>query len=86
MIALKLGKLSLFREARGDAPLFLMDDLDTDLDEVRASALADFLRDGGFQALVATSKETLSGRLGAAEGKLRMKKGVATRDGGEHVG
>ena len=78
MIALKLGKLSLFREASGNTPLFLMDDLDTDLDEVRASALADFLRDGGFQALVATSKETLSGRLDAAESKLRMVSGVVT--------
>ncbi len=77
MIALKLGKLSLLREGRGESPLFLMDDFDTDLDEVRASALADFLRRGGFQALVATSKETLVGRLGVVPRKLRMDAGVA---------
>lgn len=79
MVALKLGKLSLFQEEHGDPPLFLMDDFDTDLDEVRASALADFLRQGGFQALVATSKATLSGHLGAARTKLRMKAGAASR-------
>jgi DNA replication and repair protein RecF len=78
MVALKLGKLSLLREKRGEPPLFLMDDFDTDLDEVRASALADFLRQGGFQALVATSKETLVGRLGGAAGTLRMNDGAAT--------
>lgn len=77
MIALKLGKLSLLREGRGESPLFLMDDFDTDLDEVRASALADFLRRGGFQALVATSKETLVGRLGVVPRRLRMDAGVA---------
>jgi len=77
MIALKLGKLSLLREGRGESPLFLMDDFDTDLDEVRASALADFLRQGDFQALVATSKETLVGRLGAVDRRLRMEDGAA---------
>lgn len=77
MIALKLGKLSMLREERGESPLFLMDDFDTDLDEVRASALAGFLKDGGFQALVATSKEALLRELGVAFMKLRMDDGVA---------
>jgi DNA replication and repair protein RecF len=77
MIALKLGKLSLLREERGEVPLFLMDDFDTDLDEVRAEALADFLHHGGFQAVVATSKETLLGGLGVTFMKLRMDGGAA---------
>lgn len=78
MIALKLGKLSLLEKQRGEAPVFLMDDFDSDLDEVRAAALADHLRRGGFQALVATSKEGLADRIGVpftkillSEGKLR---------------
>jgi DNA replication and repair protein RecF len=78
MIALKLGRLSLLHEVRGDAPLFLMDDFDSDLDEVRAAAVAGFLHRGGFQALVATSKETLPGRLGVAFSTLRMEDGIAT--------
>jgi DNA replication and repair protein RecF len=77
MVGLKLSKLSLLREAHGEPPLFLMDDFDTDLDEIRAAAVADFLRHGGFQALVATSKETLVGRLGVAAELLRMSEGVA---------
>ncbi len=77
MIALKLAKLSLLHERGGEPPVFLMDDFDTDLDEVRASAVAGFLRAGGFQALVATSKETLVGRLGVGFGKLRVVGGQA---------
>ena len=47
MIALKLGKLSrTLREERGEAPLFLMDDFDSDLDEVRAGALTEYLSPG----------------------------------------
>jgi DNA replication and repair protein RecF len=77
MIALKLAKISLLREERGQSPVFLMDDFDTDLDEVRASVLADFLHRGGFQTLVATSKETLVGRLGVAFARVVMEGGVA---------
>jgi DNA replication and repair protein RecF len=76
MIALKLAKLSLLRQGRGEAPLFLMDDFDTDLDEARMSALAGFLIDGKFQAIVATSKG-IRGRLDLATAALRMDDGVA---------
>jgi DNA replication and repair protein RecF len=75
MIALKLAKLSLLHRERGDAPLFLMDDFDTDLDDARMDALAVYLAQSGFQALVATSKEGLAGRLGAAQ-RLRVVDGV----------
>ena len=47
-------------------PLFLMDDFDSDLDEVRAGALANSPQQGGFQALVATSKEGMAERIGVA--------------------
>lgn len=75
MIALKLGKLSLLGEDRGESPIFLMDDFDSDLDEVRASALAAYLHEGGFQALVATSKEGMAGRLGVPFERLIMSDG-----------
>ena len=80
MVALKLGKLSLLQTDRGEAPLFLMDDFDSDLDEGRASALAAFLEDGGFQVLVATSKETIAERLGVSFNKVRMDGGVVRTD------
>jgi DNA replication and repair protein RecF len=77
MIALKLSKLCIVQKARGEAPLFLMDDFDSDLDETRVGALAAFLQDGGFQALVATSKEALADRLEVTFMKVRMDDGRA---------
>jgi len=77
MITLKLGKLSLLHRDRGEAPLFVMDDFDSDLDEGRASAVAAFLNEGGFQVVVATSKEELAGRLGVSFETVRMDGGRA---------
>jgi DNA replication and repair protein RecF len=77
MVALKLGKLSVLKEARGEVPLFLMDDFDSDLDEVRAAALAGYLDAGGFQVIVATSKEKMVDRLGVTFSKVRMEDGEA---------
>jgi DNA replication and repair protein RecF len=77
MIALKLGKLSLLREGRGEAPLFLLDDFDTDLDDARMEALAAYLKGAGFQALVATSKQEVIGRIGEVALALRMEDGAA---------
>jgi DNA replication and repair protein RecF len=80
MIALKFGKLNLLQEARGETPLLLMDDFDSDLDERRATAVAGFLNDGGFQALVATSKEEMTDRLGVDFAKIRIHGGRAEVD------
>jgi len=77
MIALKLGKLSLLREERGEAPLFLLDDFDTDLDDARMEALVGYLRGAEFQTVVATSKEEVIGRIGVAALTVRMDDGVA---------
>ncbi|MDH3627216.1 MAG: DNA replication and repair protein RecF [Acidobacteriota bacterium] len=64
LIVLKLGKMALLKKDRGEDPLFLMDDFDSDIDDVRAAALVEFLQGSGYQALVATSKEGLAGKLG----------------------
>ncbi len=77
VIALGLGKLGLLREERRESPVFLMDDFDSDLDEVRAAALAAFLQEGRFQAVLATSKEGLAGTLGVPFRKIRMDGGTA---------
>ena len=77
MITLKLGKLSLLRAERGEAPVFLMDDFDTDLDEARMAALIEHLGDAGLQSVVATSKEAWATRTIGAELKLRMIDGAA---------
>lgn len=78
MAALKLGKITLLKRDRGESPLFLMDDFDSDLDEARAAALAEHLHEGGFQTLVATSKEEMAERLGVTFTRFRMDDGKAT--------
>jgi recombinational DNA repair ATPase RecF len=77
MIALKLGKLSLLQKDGGEAPLFLMDDFDSDLDDTRAAVLAEYLHQGRFQALAATSKEGLAEQLGVGYARVRMEDGAA---------
>lgn len=77
LVALKLAKLRLLQDEHGEAPLFLMDDFDTDLDETRARNLAGFLHEGGFQAIVATSKDSLADDLGVPFRRIRMVGGEA---------
>jgi DNA replication and repair protein RecF len=77
MIALCAGKLNLLRDERREAPLFLMDDFDSDLDEQRTRSLVEFLRDGGFQTLLATSKDGFVDRLGVPFRRIRMEGGLA---------
>lgn len=77
MIALCAGKLGLLRDERREAPLFLMDDFDSDLDEGKTRSLVDFLRDGGFQSLMATSKDGFVDRLGDPFHRIRMEGGMA---------
>lgn len=77
MIALSFGKLGLLRDRRRETPLLLMDDFDSDLDEGRASALADFLHGGNFQGILATSKEGFVDGLGVPFRKVRMDGGAA---------
>jgi DNA replication and repair protein RecF len=72
LVALKLAKLALLQRDRGEAPVFLMDDFDSHLDEVRAADLAGYLHEQGFQALVATSKEGLADGFGVAFAKVLM--------------
>lgn len=76
MVALKLGKLSLLQNDRGETPLFLMDDFDTDIDEKRAADLAGYLDEAGFQAVVATSKEAMIDRLGVPFARFKVENGV----------
>jgi DNA replication and repair protein RecF len=76
VVALSLAQLRLLQEEKGESSLFLMDDFDSDLDETRTSALATYLHDGGFQALVATSKEDLAERLHVPHRRVRVDDGT----------
>jgi len=77
VVALKLAKLVLLAERRGETPIFLMDDFDSDLDEVRTATLATYLDQGRFQAVVAVSKEALADHLDVPFRRVRMEDGRA---------
>lgn len=77
MLALCAGKLGLMKDERHEAPLFLMDDFDSDLDEQRTRSLVELLRDGGFQAILATAKDGFVDRLGGSFHRIRMEGGFA---------
>jgi DNA replication and repair protein RecF len=77
MVALCLAKLGLLTERRGESPLFLMDDFDSDLDEARAAALVAYLHEGRFQAVLATAKEGWAARLGVPFLRIRVEGGEA---------
>lgn len=77
MIALSVGKLLLLKDRHREAPLLLMDDFDSDLDEARTAALVKFLHEGGFQAILATSKEGSVDRLHVPFRRIRIEAGTA---------
>ena len=54
-----------------------MDDFDSHLDEVRTATLAEYQHEEGFQALVATSKQSLVDRLDVGFAKVRVTDGGA---------
>jgi DNA replication and repair protein RecF len=80
MVALSVAKLGFLRESRGESPLFLMDDFDSDLDEPRGAALAEYLHSGSFQAVLVTAKEGLADRLTVPSLRIRMENGGASKN------
>lgn len=80
MVILKLAKLDRLAEETGEAPVFVMDDFDTDLDETRLAALAAHLHERGIQSIVATSKEKLVARLEVPFHTVRMVEGEIRSD------
>lgn len=75
MIGLKLAKLDLLQEARGETPIFLMDDFDTDIDEERARRLTGYLTERELQVIAATSKDSLVERLDVPFERIRVRDG-----------
>ena len=74
LLALALASLEVYRAETGGSAVALLDDLDSELDEERATALcADVVRNG--QALVTTSHEGWARRLGAAGRLFAVEEG-----------
>lgn len=63
ILALTLASIEVYRRERGEAPVALLDDLDSELDERRVAALCSAVAERG-QALVTTAHRDWVGRLG----------------------
>src|SRR5205823_10336228 len=64
LIILQLANLAIYRATRGEYPIFLLDDLDAELDYHRIGQLLEHL-EGKTQTFVTTSKESFVQNFGA---------------------
>ena len=76
LLLLQLANISVFHATRGEYPLFLIDDIDAELDYKRIGKLLGFL-EGKAQIFVTTSKESLVDRFGSAARVFRVDSGKA---------
>ncbi|MFN0278835.1 MAG: DNA replication/repair protein RecF [Pyrinomonadaceae bacterium] len=76
LLLLQLANIAVFHATRGEYPLFLIDDIDAELDYKRIGKLLDFLK-GKTQTFVTTSKESLVERFGANAAVFRIENGTA---------
>jgi len=76
LLLLQLANISVFYATRGEYPLFLIDDIDAELDYKRIGKLIEFLQ-GKTQTFVTTSKESLIERFGAGARVFRVENGAA---------
>ena len=76
LLLLQLANISVFHATRGEYPLFLIDDIDAELDYNRIGKLLDFLR-GKTQTFVTTSKESLVDKFGAGACVFEIENGTA---------
>ena len=76
LLLLQLANISVFHATRGEYPLFLIDDIDAELDYKRIGKLLEFL-EGKTQTFVTTSKESLIERFGSKATVFRIENGKA---------
>ncbi|MBV6496676.1 MAG: DNA replication and repair protein RecF [Acidobacteria bacterium ACB1] len=76
LLILLLAEVAVFEATRGEYPLFLIDDIDAELDYKRIANLLEFL-DGKTQTIVTTSKESFVERFGAGGRVFSISNGAA---------
>lgn len=76
LLILQLANLSVFYEQHNEYPLFLLDDIDAELDYGRIGQLLEFL-DGKTQTFVTTSKESFTEKFGAGAKIFTIENGRA---------
>ncbi len=77
LLALKLAKVDVFRRRRGETPVLLVDDLDTEIDRGRLERFLEHVG-GRAQAVLTSSKRDLFGSPPADTLFLVVKQGVLT--------
>ena len=73
LLALKMTRMEMMRESRGEAPLLLVDDIDSDLDDATAGRL--LRRVERYQAFLTTCRQDSRDRYAAAATVFRVREG-----------
>ncbi len=76
LLILQIANLSVFYEQNQEYPLFLLDDIDAELDYKRIWQLLEFLQDK-TQTFVTTSKESFVEKFGAGAEIFTIENGIA---------
>ncbi len=76
LLLLQLANIAVYRATRGEYPLFLIDDIDAELDYRRIGQLLEFLT-GKTQTFVTTSKESLVEKFGSDASVFDIENGIA---------
>jgi DNA replication and repair protein RecF len=76
LLLLQLANINVFHATRGEYPLFLIDDIDAELDYGRIERLLGFL-DGKTQTFVTTSKENFTEKFGTGAAVFSVSGGAA---------
>ena len=76
LLVLQLANLSVFYEQHNEYPLFLLDDIDAELDYKRIGQLLEFLEDK-TQTFVTTSKESFIEKFGRGAEIFTIENGIA---------
>lgn len=74
LLLLQLANIEIFYDQRGEYPLFLLDDIDAELDFRRIGQLLEYLS-GRTQTFVTTSKESFAEEFGSLAKVLRVSEG-----------
>jgi len=76
LLLLQLANVAVFQATRGEYPLFLLDDIDAELDFRRVEKLVAFLQ-GKTQTFVTTSKDRFVEKFGKNASVFRVENGTA---------
>ncbi len=76
LLLLQLANIAVYHATRGEYPLFLLDDIDAELDYRRIGQLLEFLS-GKTQTFVSTSKDSFVEKFGAAANVFGVRNGIA---------